>query len=127
MKGLSEFLIERISETVQHNKDNCTFSLNGIGSLTYNDFVVTYPVETPNAYEIDTIVVNPEKMHKGNGTKLLKAFLEYTDKKKVDVVVYASPLSPRIEEDQLIEMYTKCGFEQDTRSKDKHCLIRKHK
>ena len=135
MKSIKEYiLLERgpapqvdLSKTVMHKSagDNNELYIGKDNKLLYTKDVITYPKPTNNAYEL--IELNVVDKRNGYGTRLVKELTKIADSDKKDIVVYASPLGDHMSEDDLIDFYKKCGFEQDNRLKDKQCLIYKHK
>lgn len=134
MKSIKEYiLLEKgaaskvdLSKRVIHKSagDNNELYIGKDNKLLYTTDVITYPKPTNNAYEI--IELNIVDKRNGYGTQLVKELIKIADTDKKDIVVYASPLGAHISEDDLIDFYKKCGFEQDIRLKDKNCLIYKH-
>lgn len=135
MKSIKEYiLLERgntpkvdLSKRVMHKSagDNNELYIGKDNKLLYTNDIITYPEPTNNAYEL--IELNVVDKRNGYGTQLVKELVKIADADKKDIVVYASPLGDHISEDDLIDFYKKCGFEQDNRLKDKQCLIYKHK
>lgn len=135
MKSIKEYiLLEKVnapkvdlSKSVMHKSvgDNNELYIGKDNKLLYTNDVITYPEPTNNAYEL--IELNVVDKRNGYGTQLVKELIKIANIDKKDIVVYASPLGDHISEDDLIDFYKKCGFEQDNRLKDKQCLIYKHK
>lgn len=135
MKSIKEYiLLEKgaapkvdLSKRVMHKSavDKNELYIGKDNKLLYTTDIYIYPEPTNNAYELAELIVADK--HNGYGTKLVKELIRIADTHKKDIVVYASPLGDHISEDDLIDFYKKCGFEQDSRLKDKNCLIYKHK
>ena len=129
MKGILKFLLE---SSIQNNVKHTIRSGNGTikiadNYLHYYDEVIIYPKFTNNAFELVELYVNREDRNKGIAAKLLNTFIEFADSKNKDIVLYASPLDNDMTVNQLIDFYKKFGFEHDSRTKDKQCLIYKCK
>jgi hypothetical protein len=125
MKSLEEY-INKTSNSVKHkdNKDSGEFYVDDNNKLLYYNDVITYPEATDNAIELCEIYVTNKNKH--IGTDLVNALVNFAKSQHKDVVTYASPLTKDMTEDELISFYNKCGFENDSRTKDKHCLINKY-
>ena len=122
MKQLKEYIIETSSE-IKHEtgRGGGRFYCNK-GDLIYTDEIEIYPVFHKDCFEL-TNLESFEK-NKGIGTKLLNKMIEYAKSEKKDIVLYASPLDDK-NEDDLIKFYKKFGFIEYTKANDKHCLIYK--
>ena len=120
MKSLLLFLMESIG--IRHDERNMNLTTNG-GILTYIDFPLTtgLPID---AFEIQEVHVDRNQRGKGIGKTLVKEFLKYAEKKKKDVVLYASVLdtsTDKMSDKQLIDWYKSLGFNQIP-GEDEHIL-----
>lgn len=124
MKNLKEFLFENSGEIKHQNLKGSGRFYCDEGDLTYEDEILIYPVYHENCYELTNL--EAFEKNKGVGTKLLNKMIEYANSQKKDIVLYASPLDGK-NEDDLIRFYKKFDFIEDKEAKDKHCLIYKSK
>lgn len=120
MKHLQEYIIETSLEIKQQKFNGGGRFYCDKGDLDYTDEIEIYPVNHNNCFEL-TNLTSFEK-NKGVGTKLLNKMIEYAKSQNKDIVLYASPLDDK-NEDDLIKFYKKFGFIEDIKAHDKHCLI----
>lgn len=122
MKSIRNFIFENSIEIKHQRLQGSGRFYYDKGDLTYEDEIVIYPKYHENCFELTNL--EAFEKNKGIGSLLLKKMIEYAKDQNKDIVLYASPLDNRAE-DELINFYKKFGFVEDEKANDKHCLIYK--